>query len=87
MLSGLSALTPGGVGQTQALDIATLRDHASRAAIGAFSINQDSVMTIWNVVLGLIVMLWPSRDCEKVRRGQRRLRPGGCAMSTAGQGS
>jgi uncharacterized membrane protein YbhN (UPF0104 family) len=58
MLSGLFALTPGGVGQTQALDIATLRDHASSAAIGAFSITQDSVMTIWNVVLGLIVMLW-----------------------------
>ena len=58
MLSGLFALTPGGVGQTQALDIATLRGHASSGAIGAFSITQDSVMTIWNVVLGLIVMLW-----------------------------
>jgi len=58
MLSGLFALTPGGVGQTQALDIATLRGHASTGAIGAFSITQDSVMTIWNVVLGLIVMLW-----------------------------
>jgi uncharacterized membrane protein YbhN (UPF0104 family) len=58
MLSGLFALTPGGVGQTQALDIATLRGHAPSDAIGAFSITQDSVMTIWNVVLGLIVMLW-----------------------------
>jgi uncharacterized membrane protein YbhN (UPF0104 family) len=58
MLSGLFALTPGGVGQTQALDIATLRGHASSGAIGAFSITQDSVMTIWNVVLGVIVMLW-----------------------------
>ena len=58
MLSGLFALTPGGVGQTQALDLATLRGHASSGAIGAFSITQDSVMTIWNVVLGVIVMLW-----------------------------
>jgi uncharacterized membrane protein YbhN (UPF0104 family) len=58
MLSGLFALTPGGVGQTQALDVATLRGHASSADIAAFSITQDSVMTIWNVVLGLIVMLW-----------------------------
>jgi uncharacterized membrane protein YbhN (UPF0104 family) len=58
MLSGLFALTPGGVGQTQALDVATLRGHASSGDIAAFSITQDSVMTIWNVVLGLIVMLW-----------------------------
>jgi uncharacterized membrane protein YbhN (UPF0104 family) len=58
MLSGLFAITPGGVGQTQALDIATLRGHASSGDIAAFSITQDSVMTIWNVVLGVIVMLW-----------------------------
>jgi uncharacterized membrane protein YbhN (UPF0104 family) len=58
MLSGLFAITPGGVGQTQALDVATLRGHASSGDIAAFSITQDSVMTIWNVVLGVIVMLW-----------------------------
>jgi uncharacterized membrane protein YbhN (UPF0104 family) len=58
MLSGLFALTPGGVGQTQALDIATLRGHAASGDVAAFSITQDSVMTIWNVVLGIVVMLW-----------------------------
>jgi uncharacterized membrane protein YbhN (UPF0104 family) len=58
MLSGLFAITPGGVGQTQALDVATLRGHASAKDITAFSITQDSVMTIWNVVLGVVVMLW-----------------------------
>jgi uncharacterized membrane protein YbhN (UPF0104 family) len=58
MLSGLFAITPGGVGQTQALDVATLRGHASTDDIAAFSITQDAVMTIWNVVLGIIVMLW-----------------------------
>jgi uncharacterized membrane protein YbhN (UPF0104 family) len=58
MLSGLFAITPGGVGQTQALDVATLRNHASTSDIAAFSITQDSVMTIWNVVLGAIVMVW-----------------------------
>jgi uncharacterized membrane protein YbhN (UPF0104 family) len=58
MLSGLFAVTPGGVGQTQALDIATLRNHASTEDIAAFSITQDAVMTIWNVVLGVTVMLW-----------------------------
>ena len=58
MLSGLFAITPGGVGQTQALDVATLRGHAPTEDIAAFSITQDAVMTIWNVLLGIIVMLW-----------------------------
>jgi uncharacterized membrane protein YbhN (UPF0104 family) len=58
MLSQIFAITPGGVGQTQALDIATLRGHASSGDIAAFSITQDSIITIWNVVLGVIVLLW-----------------------------
>jgi uncharacterized membrane protein YbhN (UPF0104 family) len=58
MLSGLFAITPGGVGQTQALDVATLRRFAPSGDVAAFSITQDSVVTIWNVVLGVAVMLW-----------------------------
>jgi uncharacterized membrane protein YbhN (UPF0104 family) len=58
MLSGLFAITPGGVGQTQALDIVTLRAYASTSDIAAFSITQDAVMTIWNVLLGLVLLIW-----------------------------
>jgi uncharacterized membrane protein YbhN (UPF0104 family) len=58
MLSGLFAITPGGVGQTQALDVATLRNYATSSSIAAFSITQDAILTIWNVVLGIVVMLW-----------------------------
>jgi uncharacterized membrane protein YbhN (UPF0104 family) len=58
MLSQVFAITPGGVGQTQALDVATLRRYAPSHDIAAFSITQDSVITIWNVVLGIIVMVW-----------------------------
>ena len=58
MLSGLFAITPGGVGQTQALDVATLRGQAPTSSIAAFSITQDAILTIWNVVLGIVVMLW-----------------------------
>ena len=57
-LSQVFAITPGGVGQTQALDVATLRPYASSHDIAAFSITQDSVITIWNVVLGVTVMVW-----------------------------
>jgi hypothetical protein len=58
MLSQIFAITPGGVGQTQALDIATLRGQASPSDIAAFSITQDSIVTLWNVALGLVVGVW-----------------------------
>ena len=58
MLSGLFAITPGGVGQTQALDVATLRNYAPSQSIAAFSITQDAIITMWNVILGVIVMVW-----------------------------
>jgi uncharacterized membrane protein YbhN (UPF0104 family) len=58
MLSGIFAITPGGVGQTQALDVATLRGYAPTSNVAAFSITQDSILTIWNVLLGLALMLW-----------------------------
>jgi uncharacterized membrane protein YbhN (UPF0104 family) len=58
MLSQLFAITPGGVGQTQALDVATLHKYASSHNVAAFSITQDSVITLWNVFLGVVVMLW-----------------------------
>ena len=58
MLSGLFAITPGGVGQTQALDVATLGRHAPTENVAAFSVAQDSVLMIWNVVLGVALMLW-----------------------------
>jgi uncharacterized membrane protein YbhN (UPF0104 family) len=58
MLSGIFAITPGGVGQTQALDVATLSKYSSTKTVAAFSITQDSILTIWNVVLGIAVMLW-----------------------------
>lgn len=58
MLSQIFTITPGGVGQTQALDVATLRGHAASADVAAFSVAQDAIMTIWNVVLGLIVVIW-----------------------------
>jgi hypothetical protein len=58
MLSQIFAITPGGVGQTQALDIATLRGQASPSDIAAFSITQDSIVTLWNVALGLVVAVW-----------------------------
>ena len=86
MLSGLFAITPGGVGQTQALDVATLGRYAPTGDIAAFSITQDAVMTVWNVVLGFVVGLWAfgsgRRGTRRSPRGFRRaFRTGLCATT------
>jgi uncharacterized membrane protein YbhN (UPF0104 family) len=76
-LSQVFAITPGGVGQTQALDVATLRPYASSHDVAAFSITQDSVITIWNVVLGVTVMLWAFgyRQVRQMLSKQSRKQP------------
>jgi hypothetical protein len=75
MLSGIFAITPGGVGQTQALDVATLRGYATTGDIAAFSITQDSILTIWNVILGVTVMVWVFGFGQVKERSRRRTRP------------
>jgi uncharacterized membrane protein YbhN (UPF0104 family) len=77
MLSGIFAITPGGVGQTQALDVATLSKYSSTKSVAAFSITQDSILTIWNVVLGIAVMLWAFgwHQVRDLLRKSRRKKP------------
>ena len=58
----------------------TLRRYASSDSIGAFSITQDSVIAMWNVVLGISVMLWAlgyaqNEDLFPRRAGEPRRRP------------
>ena len=36
----------------------TLRRYASSENIAAFSVTQDSVITAWNIVLGVTDMFW-----------------------------
>ena len=38
--------------------LVTLRRYAPSGSIAAFSVTQDSVITAWNIVLGIAVMLW-----------------------------
>jgi hypothetical protein len=83
MLSQLFAITPGGVGQTQALDVATLRRYAPSHDVAAFSITQDSVITLWNVILGLVVMLWAFGYKQMKTFLPRRGQPAGSWPRTA----
>jgi hypothetical protein len=73
MLSGLFAITPGGVGQTQALDVDTLGRHAPTENVAAFSVTQDSILMMWNVVL--------SRSCSGPSATHRT---GSCSRGHAG---
>jgi uncharacterized membrane protein YbhN (UPF0104 family) len=58
VLSGLFKLTPGGLGQTQAVDVIALRHFASADTVTAYSVSEASVAMLWNVVLGVVVMIW-----------------------------
>ena len=82
MLSGLFAVTPGGVDQTQALHVATLRGYAGSSGMAAFSVTQDAVLTLWNVVLGLTVMLW-AFGFDQVKQLFRRASAGRRSSSRA----
>jgi len=82
MLSGLFAVTPGGVDQTQALHVATLRGYAGSSGMAAFSVTQDAVLTLWNVVLGLAVMLW-AFGFDQVKQLFRRASAGRRSSSRA----
>lgn len=58
VLSGLFKLTPGGLGQTQAVDVIALRRYAAADSVTAFSVSEASVAMLWNIVLGAAVMIW-----------------------------
>ena len=58
VLSGLFKLTPGGLGQTQAVDVVALRQYAAADTVTAFSVAEASVAMLWNILLGVAVMVW-----------------------------
>jgi uncharacterized membrane protein YbhN (UPF0104 family) len=75
VLSGLFKITPGGLGQAQALDVVALSRYASADRVAAFSISEASVVALWNVVLGVVVMGWAfgfTQARQLVKSGLRR---------------
>lgn len=55
-LANVASLTPGGVGVSQALNVASLHEATSAATAGAYSIGQQLVTTVWNIVLAAILV-------------------------------
>ena len=56
--SGLIAVTPGGIGTKQAVDVVALRNYAPSDVVTSFSLAQDAVTKAWNILFGIIAMSW-----------------------------
>ena len=57
-LANVTSVTPGGVGVTQAWNVASLQHVATTQQATAYSIAQQLVGTAWNIVFALILMIW-----------------------------
>jgi uncharacterized membrane protein YbhN (UPF0104 family) len=57
-LANVTSFTPGGVGVTQAWNVASLKGVASSSDATAYSVAQQLVGTAWNIVYALILMIW-----------------------------
>jgi uncharacterized membrane protein YbhN (UPF0104 family) len=57
-LANVTSFTPGGVGVTQAWNVASLQGVASSQQATAYSVAQQLVGTAWNIVYAVILMIW-----------------------------
>ena len=57
-LANVTSVTPGGVGVTQAWNVASLQGVASSHDATAYSVAQQLVGTAWNIIYALILMIW-----------------------------
>jgi uncharacterized membrane protein YbhN (UPF0104 family) len=57
-LANVTSFTPGGVGVTQAWNVASLKGVASSGDATAYSVAQQLVGTAWNIIFALILMIW-----------------------------
>jgi uncharacterized membrane protein YbhN (UPF0104 family) len=57
-LANVTSVTPGGVGVTQAWNVASLKGVASSTDATAYSVAQQLVSTAWSILFGLILMIW-----------------------------
>jgi uncharacterized membrane protein YbhN (UPF0104 family) len=57
-LANVTSVTPGGVGVTQAWNVASLKGVASATDATAYSVAQQLVSTAWAILFALILMIW-----------------------------
>ena len=57
-LANTVSATPGGVGINQAINTASLKDVTDPATAAAYSTGQQLIVTAWNVVLAVLLVVW-----------------------------
>ena len=57
-LANVTSFTPGGVGVTQAWNVASLQGVATSQQATAYSVAQQLVGTAWNIIFALALMIW-----------------------------
>ena len=57
-LANVTSVTPGGVGVTQAWNVASLKGVASSTDATAYSVAQQLVSTAWAILYALVLMIW-----------------------------
>ena len=57
-LANMTSVTPGGVGVTQAWNVASLQHVATPEQATAYSVAKQLVNTSWNILFALIMMIW-----------------------------
>ncbi len=57
-VANVTSVTPGGVGVTQAFNVASLQGVTTTANATAFSVTQQLIMTAWNILVALVLVIW-----------------------------
>jgi uncharacterized membrane protein YbhN (UPF0104 family) len=57
-IANVTSVTPGGVGVTQAFNVASLQGVTTSANATAFSVTQQLIMTAWNILVALALVVW-----------------------------
>jgi uncharacterized membrane protein YbhN (UPF0104 family) len=57
-LANTVSATPGGVGVNQAVNVASLSDVTDAATATAYSVAQQLIVTMWNVVFATGLVVW-----------------------------
>jgi uncharacterized membrane protein YbhN (UPF0104 family) len=57
-IANVTSVTPGGAGVTQAFNVASLKGITNATTATAYSVAQQLVTTAWNMVLGIVLVVW-----------------------------
>jgi uncharacterized membrane protein YbhN (UPF0104 family) len=57
-IANVTSVTPGGAGVTQAFNVASLNGVTDATTATAYSVAQQLVTTTWNIILGLVLVVW-----------------------------